>query len=219
MFGQWQVRRLGNLVMGIVMVSLLGGCADEAGRDPQGFMAIHASADGKGWKGPIRTSMDIAMSDAEVYARKHRIQGDEMMVLAVPRGASIPEQMPPNPLARRELEKPISLESLAGYWVLTDTSPDANDAHYFLDVRPDGTCTTDFGARFVDTPVSEPDTVRVLNESSFNMALAQGENYTFAVTRFDGKSMDALIDGWADQPMRLERADRPTNGPAGPSCP
>lgn len=207
------MKHLSTFVIGVVAVSLMGGCADEANTSSQEWQAFHASADGKGWKGPVRPSMDAAMADAEAYASENGINGEEVMVLAIPPGGKMPEQLPPNPLARRELEKPVTLESLVGYWILTDTDPEAKNVHRYLDIRSDGTCKTDFGARFATPPVDEPDRIEVLNPSSFAIALVSGPACVFAVTRFDGNTMDVLAGGYEDYSMRLERAERPANEP------
>ena len=118
--------------------------------------------------------------------------------------------MPPNPLAERTLETRVTLEAITGFWEIVKDGQDADNATYFLDIRADGKCKTNYGARFTEQRIDGFDTVEVLTDSAFALAISQGESYVFAVTRFDGDQMTVLVDGWKEQPLTLTRKPHPS---------
>jgi hypothetical protein len=200
-----------SLIAVIAMFNIVG-CADDDGPSLQGWQAIHANADGDGWRGPIRSDNETALADADEYARKHRINRDEIMVLAIYPGmdTSSNVRLPPNPLAERTLETRVTREAITGFWEIVEHGQHANNRTYFLDIRTDGNCKTDYGARFTEPRVDGFDTVEVLTDSAFVLAISQGENYVFAVTRFDGNQMNVLVDGFKEQPLTLTRKPHPS---------
>ena len=186
------------------------GCSTKDEPPLRGWQAVHANADGDGWRGPIRRSEATASGDADIYAGKHGVNREEMMVLAIYPRMDTTGMMPPNPIAERPLEKPVTLDAITGYWEIVDRSAHANNARYFLDIRSDGRCKTDFGARFGDAPFDGFDAVDVLSSSSFILTLTGGESYVFSVTRFSGNEMDVLVDGWKEQAVMLTRTQHPS---------
>ena len=166
--------------------------------------------DGDGWRGPIRNSNELALADAEAYSRKQSINRDEIMILAIYPGMNTSGQLPPNPLAERKLEMRVTLEAIVGYWEIVDKREHASTVTNFLDIRSDGRCKTDYGARFSNEHFSGFDTVKVLNDSAFLIEISRGESYVFAVTRFDGENMHVLVDGWKQQPLELARKTHPS---------
>jgi len=197
-------------VSAVVVMFTIVGCSSDDAAPLQGWQAIHANADGTGWRGPIRKDDETALADADAYARRHGIKRDEIMVLAIYPGMDTSGQLPPNPLAERTLETRVTLEAITGFWEIVKNGEHANNATYFLDIRADGKCKTNYGARFTEQRIDGFDTVEVLTPSAFVLAISQGENYVFAVTRFDGEQMTVLVDGWKEQPLTLTRKPRPS---------
>lgn len=153
------------------------GCSTNEEPPLQGWQAVHANADGDGWRGPIRRDEATASADADIYANQHGVNPEEMMVLAIYPGMDTTSGLaPPNPVAERPLERPVTLDAITGCWEIVDRSPHANEATYFLDIRPGGRCKTDFGARFGDESFDGFDTVEVSSKSSFILALTGGED-------------------------------------------
>lgn len=205
------MRNLILVITALFMVPTVG-CSSNNAPELEGFQAFHANAAGDGWRGPIRSVMEAARADADNHARMQGIERDELMVLAIYKGMNTeaPVRIPPNPLARRKLEKPVSLNAITGYWEIIDRGPHANNAVYFLDIHSDGKCKTDYGARFTGGQSDADDTVEVVNDSAFLLSIAHGESYVFSVTRFDGDVMDVLLDGYQEQSLSLSRKPQPS---------
>ena len=85
-------------ILTIVAIFSIVGCSSDEKLPLQGWQAIHANADGDGWRGPIRGNNAIARADADAYARKHGVDSEEIIVLAVYRGMDTTGKLPPNPL-------------------------------------------------------------------------------------------------------------------------
>lgn len=179
---------------------------NEADIRPEGYQALHLAADGNGWKGSIHENAEDARSEAEEYARNHKVQPGEVAVMYIYPGMNTSGKLPPNPLAERKLKKPITLQALVGRWTMIYTTRGKN-FRYNLEVFPDGTCNTDYGARFVKTKPAEPDMIQVFHDSAFAVVLQQGEGYILSVHRFDGENMSAFVDGIEEQPMQLVREE------------
>lgn len=200
-----------TLLAVLVMFKIVGCSSDDEPPPPiPRWQAIHANADGDGWRGPIRKSNVIASEDADRYADLNGFNRDEMMVLAIYPGMNTDVNLPPNPMAERPLSQPVTLDALIGYWEMTYPSTGANQERNFLDIRSGGKCKTDFGARFTDQPFTGFDEVEVLGKSSFVLAITAGESYVFSVTRFEGDEMEALIDGIKEQAVQLTRIEHPS---------
>ena len=174
------------------------------------WRAVHADATGGGWRGPVRGDEAAAVADADALIRDRGVPETEVMVLAVPPDTDAPAPLPPNPLARRELDTPLTAAALTGVWAGGD-----GGGPLVLDLRPDGTCRTayetveEYYARGDAGGLGEAGSFEVLHDSAFLVTAPNGENTVYAVTAFDGGTIAALVDGFPSQPETLTRTAPP----------
>ena len=203
----------------IVALPLLGCSKGPSSSAPQMmWQAVYSNPEGESWLGPKRLSSDAAMADAEAYELSHP-GVDGVVVVRVPVDSMRLERgpIPPNPIARRALDVPVTLENVVGEWRVDfyEADPDAHNDKILLNA--DGTASTTIKWRMEDG--TGTDRWEVLNDSSLAYEPAWGELQIFSVMQFDGEHMEVYVNGYRDQLLILSRLASDTADAEQPDVP
>lgn len=156
----------------IAMLLLVASCTKQQPNASEGrvgvdrWQAVYSNPEGDSWSGPVRDTADEALADANHHGIQHPQRQEAILVVAVP--DEMPTgALPPNPMARRDLEVEVRATSVAARWDVIESTvfQDALNQERTIEFFLDGSASSNLPwPRWLP---DQPGSWEILNDSSF----------------------------------------------------